>query len=393
VEYFAIILEEELVEEAELALLINKLTKVVSVLIQAVEATSLAGHNNTSGLGDAEVPDGNAGRQQPSFDPTELVETARQGIRLDLGLTTLSTDDVKVITLVLSGKVAVQQIIPMVKKPVLLAFGIRGIVEANLLETDNSKRHVLTDPRKLPVRCPSPPISVLNLSCTYIGDVGIEMLAEVIYVEGSALKTLDLSYCCISERGFSSLAGAIRRRNSAKTRPIKCLILSGNYLNVNAAYAIGGALASEEFNYYVSSQQKQIRPNDQCNTTKVVTSNGHKFQSSLEGLLVLHTSNASMTAHAAFALIKSLGIKTPIREFNLSSNVFGKTGAIILSELFAAHYKYEDSSDHEKGILPFLEQLDLSNNGFGDEGATEVSKAFRIGGSSKLLTCACRLTK
>ena len=90
-----------------------------------------------------------------------------------------------------------------------------------------------------------PPLSVLNMAFNNIGSPGIEMLAEILYVDTPFLKTLDIGFCRVDERGILALCRGLRRRKKRMLPNLQGLILSGNTVSYRAAKDLGVALSSE----------------------------------------------------------------------------------------------------------------------------------------------------
>ena len=91
-----------------------------------------------------------------------------------------------------------------------------------------------------------PPISVLNMAYSNIGNSGIELLAEILNADSPFLKTLDIGFCNIDERGILVLCRGLRRRKKRKLPNLQGLILSGNTVSYRAAKDLGVALSNEE---------------------------------------------------------------------------------------------------------------------------------------------------
>ena len=96
--------------------------------------------------------------------------------------------------------------------------------EANQGGQPKSRLNELLSEDQLASKPMPPPISVVNLSYTYIGNKGIELLSDVIYAEHSALKTIDFSFCGIDEKGFIALAKALQKRKRKGTNVSICFV-------------------------------------------------------------------------------------------------------------------------------------------------------------------------
>lgn len=349
--------------------------------------------------------------RRKSFNPNSIVESVRQGVRLDLGLTRLEPEEVKIITLVLSGKITVDQIPPLVYSSLQQGRGMKSIAEQFRLESEiskNSTRARFTKRNRKPSvpenpTCAPPPISVVNLSYTYIGNTGIEMLSEMLYAKGSVLRTLDISFCSIEEKGLQSLARALWRRKRSNIPPLKGMILSGNYMTPKAASEIGSALSPTMGGH---RRHKRPRGGGSAKRTGYETDNStetdtdeddddddfgappsrkrkgkshtpekeNETRKEGDGLLVLHVANASMTAETVKLLLKGLGNHCTVRELNLSSNCFGKGGATALVSVLEP--RKGSRNNNKSAAMPFLDRLDMSNNNLGDDGSTQLTRAI-----------------
>jgi CheY-like chemotaxis protein/Ran GTPase-activating protein (RanGAP) involved in mRNA processing and transport len=376
-------------------------------LVQASAAISLDfvnGHSKQQV--DQEEKQHTRGGNEKTFDPNAVVESVRQGVRLDLGLAQLAPEEVKIITLVLSGRLPADQVAPLVRDALQLGLGMKWVASQFTLEAEKlSPKHRSQSqgssariPVENPVSLP-PPISVLNLSYTYIGNSGIEMLSETLHQEHSCLKTLDISFCCIEEKGLSTLARALSRRKRKKIPALRGLILSGNYILPRAAAEIGSALSPAD-----GSSQKRSRTGTNAKRTGYdsdstestdeedddddfgETRKRRKGQKRSpredreprkdEGLQVLHVANASLTAEATSRLLEGLGTQCTIRELNLSSNNFGVAGAIALVKVLETKQRSRGHKPGAVAAMPFLDRLDMSNNNLGDDGTTQLTRAI-----------------
>jgi CheY-like chemotaxis protein/Ran GTPase-activating protein (RanGAP) involved in mRNA processing and transport len=382
----------------------------IQSLIQIAQ-TSLSNRSD-SGNGEARIDQDviqkfGEDQKQKVFDPNSVVESVRQGVRLDLGLTKLMLEEMKLIVLVLTGAISVDQVAPLVRSSLNTGVGVKGIVSQFALTCEKSTRQRSTSPEPLKGQARKsisvdsslykpPPISVVNLSYTYIGNTGVDLLADVLVQDCSCIKTLDISFCGIDEKGLLSLARALGRRKRKRIPPLRGIILSGNYISARAASEVGVALCpvigrgskkrsriaavkrtgydsdstdgdedDEEDDDFGSSRKRKSR-ND-----------GNKEQDekkSTEELHVLHVANTSMSAEALSRLLEGLGARCTIRELNLSSNSFGVAGATALVKVLET--KQKSKGQASTAAMPHLDRLDLSNNGLGDDGTTQLTRAI-----------------
>lgn len=453
-----ITLEEVLVENEEVAKEINRVTRITAILVQGAEAawlteqraaaasaataqpnpslsqespeyqsllsaTGMQLPNDSASLQDGmqlQLPTASSnnesdshrpaeGGEKKSFDPLAMMESVRQGVRLDLGITSLTVDEVKMVSLVLSGKLPVEHVVTIVLSAMKSGSGLRASLRQFKLDSERvSPRHGIHDgaraavspPQSAP-RLPPPPIAVVNLAYSYIGNVGIEMLGEVLYKDGSQLKTIDLSFCGIEEKGLLSFARALARRKKKGIPPLRGLIVSGNAISERAAAELGTAISpatrddrkgrkrhrpdNVRRNGYESETTGSddddeeededddfgmIRRKDKRDT-KGSDQKARKCCNKNEGLQLLHVASASLTSEATARLLEGLGIHCPVRELNLSSNTFGAAGASVLVSFFETR-----SRGRGHAPMPFLDRLDMSNNNLGDVGTTQLTRAI-----------------
>ena len=350
-----------------------------------------------------------------SFDPNAVIDSVRSGVRLDFGMLRLEPDEVKVVGLVLAGLIPVDQLAPIVLTSFVMGLGMKGVTdhfsvdaERNTSISQLERTRTLTAPyntapynrdttnRQIdePLSLP-PPIMVLNFSYTYIGNVGMEMLAVALYQENSCLTTLDISFCGIDEKGVLTLARALTRRNRKKIPMLKGLILSGNYLTPRSATEIGSALSASDGSTHKRSRKRRVGYNSDDTESsdeeedyeestrkrrKAQKRQSEEFQPlrKTEGLQVLHVAHCSMTADTISRLLESLGTECTVKELNLSSNYFGVDGATALLKFLEPKQRNRGVKSGGGATMPFLDRLDVSNNQLGDEGTTQLTRAILV---------------
>jgi CheY-like chemotaxis protein len=340
--------------------------------------------------------------QDKAFDPNSVVESVRLGVRLDFGMLKLDPDEVKVIGLVLAGRIDIDLLAPLVLASFQLGLDMKGVADQIVAESEqNSRSQQKVAAMKQfdqPVFLP-PPISVLNLSYTFIGNAGIEMLSESLCQENSYISTLDVSFCGIDEKGMLTLARALSRRIKKNAPLLRGLILTGNFLNPRAALEIGCALSAIDggshkrsrktgtvFRRGYDSDDSESSDDDEAflgGTRK--RRKGQKrplpesrVQGQTNGLQVLHVAHCSMTAETTSRLLEGLGPDCPIRELNLSSNFFGVDGATALLNFLEPKQRIRGAKQDAGATLPFLDRLDMSNNNLGDDGTTQLTRAILV---------------
>lgn len=363
------------------------LQNLLQIAASGGSGTELRGDNTAETKLENEFIKNVAEGQKKAFDPFSIMESVRKGVRLDLGLTRLQIDEVKLITLVLSGKLPVDQVAPVVLGAVRSGMGLKATLRSFSLDSEKSSpKHLQTQGNS------APPVTVLNFSYTYIGNTGTEMLSEILYSH-SSLRTLDLSFCKVEEKGFLALAKALAKRKRDGIPALWGLILSGNYISARAAENIGKSLSPAGQRGGARGATKRRRPTYPAGRGGYEESSGSDEEEEEEeefgedrgrkhprggnpnmkekGLQVLHVANASMTSEAVRRLLNGLGAESPLRELNLSSNLFGPKGAEVLVQFL------EDKSKSRNTVaLPQLDRLDMSNNNLGDDGTTQLTRVI-----------------
>jgi Ran GTPase-activating protein (RanGAP) involved in mRNA processing and transport len=331
-------------------------------------------------------------QQQKGFDPFQMMESVRQGVRLDLGLTPLHWTEVKLIALVLAGISSVDDVAPLVLMAMQSGHGLSQALAAWRLEGEkvrSSHRKSQTFRQQLQPTVPrtSPPaISVLNLSYAYIGNTGVELLSEFLHSNGNCLKTLDMSFCGIEERGFLALAKALTKRKRKEIDPLIGLILSGNHITPRAASELGGALAVATRNsskraknsrhmttggYETDSSDDEEDDDDDTKRYGSQGTSGGRGTPNTPGIHVLHLANTSLNAKSLRRLLDGMGATCTVRELNLSSNNLGAKGAAALVQFLEGQIRSRDAVP-----LPFLDRMDMSNNDLGDDGTTQLTRVI-----------------
>lgn len=494
-----VMLCERLVDDEEVAAHFNRITRITSIIVQAAEASRLTdntatatddkqqvmeeedpshftketaeiesllrkmqdsgnddmhqlleiattqgkGHNSSGGNndGDQEKSSGSE-KKKGGYDPLAMIESVRQGVRLDLGLTTLQPEEVQLLSMVLTGELDVEVVAPLVLESLQSGMGLQKVFEwaemkrqqeaeirkqqeqqqlqlargfgsnsrrshsrrgssnrdnANQWNRNMQMQQIQPEPEFAPkVKVDPPPIAVVNLSYAYIGNMGMEILSEALFVSGSSLKTLDVSFCGIDEKGFLALARGLSRRKKKSLEPIRGMILSGNHMSPRSASEIGAALA-HTMNAGGSSKSRRKRrgrlstggyetdssdDEEEDDDEFFGTSNKSKRMRSEKkvttaccdkdcGIQVLHLASTSLKSTSLALLLEGLGPHSSLRELNLASNALGSAGTSVLAMCL------EGTKDPTKGghvPLPYLDRLDISNNALSDDGATQLTK-------------------
>jgi len=437
-----IILLEQCVEDEYVAHSINRITRITSILVQAVEAAQVAslpsggaqmaaGENNNNSqnnsigrqmqdsrggaassdaaayqtmiqqsanfddgqiinstvrqiMNDAEnsanpleqeIMERIGGKKKEVFDPFSVIEEVREGVRLDLGMTRLSTTEAKMIALVLSGQLHAEELARLVYHALKNGEELGGLLDyvaaAKAEGSGNNNPNAIQS-----TALPMPPISVVNLSYTYLGNQGIELFGRVLCMENSPLRTIDLSFCGLEEAGCLSLARSLAKRKWQTIDPLRGIILSGNHISSSAAFLLGRALSPER---YPPDSLGAVTMNGRTDANAVATAEnpGHdeakakKYFNKRHGLIVLHLSSALVDTNDLEPLLKGIGPNCPVRELSLASNDLGPEGA-------ATFVKFLEKNEQMlgKAVMPYLDRVDLSNNNLGDDGLRKLTAAI-----------------
>ena len=465
-----IILHEKRVKDEAIAEELNRVTRVTAIVVQAVEAAKLkatetgeatvASMEQTGEQKEKERKDleakklmeqimgsgsepaskleqellermtqqldssldkrGKSDGKKESFDPFSMMETVREGVRLDLGSALLSKSDVTMVALVLTGKVTADKVCPLVLMALRNGQSIEEALAASQADAEASNQTMtrlnalLSEGSQNAISLP-PPISVLSLSYTYIGNKGIDLIAEIIFADHSTLKTIDLSFCGIEEKGFISFSKAIQKRKRKGIRPLKGILLSGNYLSSKAAAELGTALSPvmsrprvrrrtySKNNHKYEKRGDEIDDEDgssesdedgdfdtPAGSKKSKGANGVLNEDTFDegpatttgkgqGLELLHLSSTSLSSEAINQLLHRLGPICPIRELNLASNKLGPEGTSVLVDFLqgAKNPAKRPDTSTPQIVMPFLDRLDLSNNNLEDDGCSKLTRAIQ----------------
>ena len=412
-----IIIHETIVINENVAVLVSRITRIASLLLQAVEA-SLFGGDIIDGAGGEDPTANAAGEQQDDIveiqamlsdaaqnmgvDLTdaenplrELMQAAgnaiggmdpgaagqggdelsrkknadplyylKTGSSLDLSKIILTEGEVKLVSLVLTGRLQIEDLGP------LLYLALNS-PEMDLVAATDEFYHLsevqirgnanAQSPSEV-IRLNPPPLAVINLSYTQIGDYGMEALSEFIYADNAALKTIDLSFCNISSQGLLSLSHGLMTRGSRGLPQLQALALTGNTIKIDAARQLGRALSSDH-----SSRQK--RKNCEMTNQPLSPKNGSS-SSGVDGIKLLHLGSTSIAPDCLTELLGGLGSSCPLQELKLHSNRIGPDGAAAITDFL------DGKCDNGLPVLPKLNRLDMSYNELGDVGTARLTRAI-----------------
>jgi CheY-like chemotaxis protein len=453
-----IILLEQLVDDPDHATIVNRVTRIAAILVQAVEAAQVAAMSasETTPLADTggasaetsqipwvaedaaayqamlqsasadgvdvnlddplvqimkaaaaggaiskgpgankleqEIMERVSGKKE-TFNPYSVLEEVREGVRLDLGMIMLSRSEVRMIVTVLTGQIDVEDMCSLVYQALNA-----GLTMDEALDQYMAHKQMAIDggqPHAFPDVAP-PPISVVNLSYTYMGNAAVDLLAEIITMEDSPLRTIDLSFCCLDERGCLALARAFAKRKRAGIAPLRGIILAGNHVNYRAATDLGRSLSPNQYQEpsrkgggrsksggYEEDNESDSDDVDgdgdmfgpgSSNAKKVpmeTNAGAEKYFSKDDGLQVLHLGCALDQAEVVAQFLHGLGTECPVKELSLTSNGIGPEGVQLIVD-----YLEGKGLPKKQKVMPYLDRLDLSNNKLGNDGLTKLTRAI-----------------
>jgi len=302
----------------------------------------------------------------------DQLDYLKSGACLDLSKIILTEGEVKLVTLVLTGRLQIEDLGPLLylalNSPemnlVAATDEFYHLSEVQLAQNQsNSREAVAQSPTAEggtisipPLLLNPPPLSVINLSYTEIGDHGMEALSEFIYSDNSTFKTLDLSFCNISSQGLLALCHGLKTRCARGLPQLQALALCGNTIKMDVARMLGKALSSDH-----------KRKSGEISQLSTATSSS---SASSAGLKLLHLGSTSISRLCLVELLSGLGSKCPLQDLKLQSNRIGPAGAATLVTFL------DGKTDNGKPVLPKLNRLDMSYNELGDAGTTKLTRAI-----------------
>jgi CheY-like chemotaxis protein len=320
-----------------------------------------------------------------AFDPLAELKALKTGICLDMGMIKLSEHEIKFITLVLSGRLPVGEIGPLVVSAMNSPGQDLGAALNSYVTTiDRTGQHA-GDPRTIytsPLHATqfnkplSPPaITVMNLSYTYMGNRSVKMVSEMLWMDNSPLTTVDISFCGLEEKGLLAFARGLTIRKRKGISSLRGLVLSGNYFTYRSARALGLALSTSLEQPRARAQATKYEDgsdsDDQANGKGFFERSKDSTESRKGGLRVLHVASASISPEALYQLLYGLGADCPVRELSIHSNRIGPNGAALIVEFLEGKHVPKNQT-----VMPSLDRLDLSNNELGNDGTAKLTRAI-----------------
>lgn len=220
----------------------------------------------------------------------------KPGASLDLSKIILSEGEIKLVMLVLTGRVQVNDLKPLI-------YLTLNSPQMDLVATTDEYYHLTEQLRgnsntQSSGDAPSflfnpPPIAMIDLSKTKIGDYGMEILSEVIYAGSDSLISLDLSFFNISSQGLLSLCHGLWTRGARGQPSLQDLSLTGNAIELGVAKLLGSALSTKRHQVvaHESSWEAMNQPMHYRSLNKISSSFSTSCSDGLRILNLGYTSN------------------------------------------------------------------------------------------------------
>ena len=193
----------------------------------------------------------------------------------------------------------------------------------------------------------------LNVSWSYIGDVGAKALARILCTN-EILTTLNLQFNDIGPDGAKALAEALHSNTYLYE-----LDISNNEIRNDGAKAIAAALTTNGSLKTLNLETNYIGPEGAAALAEALHTN--------KCLQELSLSSSYIGDEGAQALARALGTNESLTTLQLCGSAIGPVGAAALAE--ALHTN------------TCLQELNVSDNQIGDEGAKAVAGALSTNGS------------
>jgi len=347
--------------------------------VAAAGGTSSRSQNQAAAKLEQEIMDRVAGATKKEiFDPFSVLEDVRAGVRLDLGMNRLSRVEIRLMKMILLGDLTVNELIELVFRALSCGVDLDSMIDHLVMERRQNS------PTSCSVRNNvMPSISVVNLSYTYMGNSSIDLFCEVIDMDKSPLRTIDVSFCGLDEKGIIALSKALVSRKRKGIAPLRGVILSGNYISMRVASDLGNALSPDQ-NDLIQSDQTNGGDSDMLGNSK--SDEGYKkYYNEDSGLQVLHLGLALGDSDAVGQLLHGLGPSCTVKELSLTSNSIGPEGIESIVDFLEGKHRSKESKKKVKHVMPYLGRLDFSNNNIGNEGLKKLTRILQRRGAKHLV--------
>jgi CheY-like chemotaxis protein len=347
--------------------------------VAAAGGTSSRSQNQAAAKLEQEIMERVAGATKKEiFDPFSVLEDVREGVRLDLGMNRLGRVEIRLMTMILLGDLTINELIELVYRALSSGVDLDAMIDHLVMErrqnnpTGSSIRNNVL-----------PPISVVNLSYTYMENSSVDLFCQVIDMDRSPLRTIDVSFCGLNDRGITAISKALVSRKRKGIAPLRGIILSGNYISLRVASDLGRAL-SPDLNDPIQNDQTNGGDSDIFVNAKTGEGN-KKYYNEEFGLQVLHLGLALKDPKAVGELLHGLGPSCPVKELSLTSNNIGPEGVECIIEFLEGKNRSKESKLKAKQVMPYLGRLDFSNNNIGNEGLKKLTRILQRRGAKHLV--------
>lgn len=309
----------------------------------------------------------------------DSLDALKTGAILDLSKIMMTEGDIKLVTLVLTGRLQVEDLGPFI----YLALNspdmdLVGATEEfyNLSEQQiqlNAQQAASSSIPQEIVQIIPPSLAVINLSYTDIRDEGMVALSEFLYCDNPHLKTLDLSFCSISSQGLLALCQGLSMRGLRGLPSLQALVLAGNTIREKVAGELGKAISSTTARQEMKRDRDGNNLNRQARDFDAVDNaalNSTSSKYSTMGIKLLHLGSTSLCPEGLVKLLSGLGSNCPLQELKVQSNNLRSHGASILFNFL------ENKTPDGKVVLPNLNRLDVSFNELDDVGIAKLTKTI-----------------
>ena len=355
--------------------------------VAAAGGTSSKSQNQAAAKLEQEIMERVGGAtKKESFDPFSVLEDVREGVRLDLGMIRLGCAEIRLMKMMLTGELTIEELCQLVFRALSCGVGLDVTIDQFVIERKQN------NPTGYAIRSVTPCISVVNLSYTYMGNFAVDLFCEVIDMDRSPLRTIDVSFCGLEDRGILALSKALTRRKRKGIAPLRGIILSGNYISKRVAADLGRALSphqnkEEPPSFPDSADQTNGIRSDMFGNSKSDEGNEcEKYFNKDFGLQVLHLGLALNDSEAVSQLLYGLGPLCPVKELSLTSNHIGLEGVECIVDFLEGKKIIQIRKDNKtKPVMPYLDRLDFSNNKIGNEGLKKLTRVLQRRGAKHLV--------
>ncbi|TYZ69301.1 hypothetical protein PybrP1_003929 [[Pythium] brassicae (nom. inval.)] len=202
------------------------------------------------------------------------------------------------------------------------------------------------------------PYAVLKLGGFSLGDVAPKLLGHVLAAGGSRLRTLDLGFNRIGDRGAALLAQALETNAT-----LERLYLSGNDIGPAGALALARALAANSALRSLHLSGNNVGEDGAAHLADGLRAN--------RGLRALYVGTNGIGSRGMARLADALTVNRTLAELTLGQNRIGSAGLRHVADALASG-------------RTVLTTLEMGKNGIDQHGALALARALCSGGANAL---------